>query len=94
MIELNNIENNVRLKCDIVGYEFPDNLEDNWCILRVEVKQENQTFVRVDPALETTELVELYEWFESISKNRLPQYAQLTFTEPCISIEFLACKND
>jgi len=94
MIELENIENHVKLKCEVVGYQLPDNLEDNWCLLKLEIKQGDKFFEIIDPALETTELVELCEWFKSLSKNRLPRYAKLDFTEPCISFEFLACKNE
>lgn len=94
MIELTNIEHNVILKCDIVGYEFPDSPGDNWCLLRVEVRQGNKSFERIDPALETTELLDLCEWFRCLSESRLPRYSRLTFTEPCISFEFLACKDD
>jgi len=94
MLELKNIENHVRLRCEVVGYQFPNSPEDDWCLLKVEIKQGNQLFEKVDQALEATELVEIYEWFKCLSENRLPQYAHLTFTEPCISFEFLSCKNE
>ncbi len=94
MFALKNIENHVRLKCEVVGYQFPDSPKDDWCLLKVEIKQGNQIFEKIDPALEATELVELCEWFQCLSENRLPKYAQLTFTEPCISFEFLSCKNE
>lgn len=94
MIELENIENHVKLKCEVVGYQFPNNHKDNWCLLKVDIKQGDKSFEKIDPALETTELVELREWFKSLSKKRLPRFAKLTFTEPGISFEFLACINE
>ncbi|MDH3348015.1 MAG: hypothetical protein OEM02_07940 [Desulfobulbaceae bacterium] len=42
MIELKNVENNVRLRCEVVGYQFPGSPEDNWCLLKVEIKQGDQ----------------------------------------------------
>lgn len=94
MIEFINVDKNVKVKCDIVGYQFPDNFKDNWCLLRVEIKQGDQVFEKVDPALEANELIELCEWFKCLSNNRLPRYAKLTFAEPCLSFEFLACSNN
>lgn len=93
MIELSNIENQITLKCDVVGYQFPDDLEDNWCLLKVEVKQIEEVFEAIDPALETTDLVTLYDWFKCLSEKRLPKFAEITFVEPCISFEFLTYQN-
>lgn len=94
MIELSDVENNVRLRCEIVGYQFPDSPQDDWCLMKVEVEQGDDAFESIDPALEACELVGIYEWFKCLAENRLPRYAHLTFTEPCIGFEFLAYKDD
>jgi len=90
MFELTNIENNVTISLEVIGYQFPEQLEDNWCFLSVKVAQGNELFEKTDPALEATELVEMYEWFTCLYKRVLPKWAHLTFTEPCISLKFLS----
>ena len=94
MIELTNIENKVSFICEIIGYEFPDIPDNDGCLLRVRIKEGDNFFEVVDPALEATELIYIFEWFQSLSKNRLPRYAHLTFTEPCISFNYLSIKDD
>jgi hypothetical protein len=94
MFKLKNIEGKIDLTLEVVGYQFPDSDEDDWCNLKVTVEQEKERCELVDPALETTELVQLLLWFSSLSECRLPRYAHLTFTELCISFEFLAFKDD
>jgi len=94
MLELKNMEGHVSIKCEIVSYEFPENPADDWCLLRVKIKQGENAFEKVDPALEARDVAQLYNWFKSLSENRLPRFAHLEFTEPCISFEFLACKNE
>ena len=94
MLELSNVENKVHLKCQISGYQFPDSKRDDWCLLKLEVKQGEQYFERTDPAIETTELEHLYDWLKCLSERRLPRFASLSFTEPCISFNFLACTDD
>ena len=90
MFELNNIENKVSINCSVAGYQFPDNPKDDWCLLKVLVQHNGAVFEKIDPALETQELVRMYQWFECLSKNMLPRFACLSFTEPCIGFEFLA----
>jgi hypothetical protein len=89
-----NIENTVKLECSLVGYEFPENSEDNWLLVRVKVTQGKNIFERVDAALETMDLVRLLQWFTCLSENRLPRYAHVNFTEPCMSLAFLACQEN
>jgi len=94
MLTLLNVENRVKLECHIVGYQFPENAHDDWLLLKIKVTQGDLVFERVDAALETIELVELRQWFMSLSNNRLPRYAELHFTEPCVSLAFLACTKN
>lgn len=94
MIQLTNIDNKVNFECKVTGYQFPEIADDNWCFLNVIVTQGQNKFETSDPALEVNELKDIHEWFSSLSERQLPKYAGLTFTEPCISFEFLSCKND
>jgi hypothetical protein len=91
MFKLNNVENKVELELSIKGYQFPENPKDDWCFVKVFVKQGTDTFEALDPALETTELLSILEWFRCLSERKLPRYARLCFTEPCLEFEFLAC---
>lgn len=93
MLNLKNVEGSVELNCEIIGYQFPDSKKDDWCLLKVSIKQENERCELVDPALEAAELEQLENWFTCLAEKRLPKYARLTFTEPCISFEFLAYRD-
>jgi hypothetical protein len=93
MFHASNIDGSVHLDCAVVGYQFPDIPDDDWCLVRVAVRHGQKTFEKVDPALEATELLSLRDWFRSLANDRLPRYAHLEFTEPCLGFEFLA-KDD
>lgn len=93
MIKLKNIENNIELQLAVIGYQFPDNSEDDWCLVNTVVIQGNDKFEVTDPALETTEITSTLEWFKCLSVNKLPRFSKLSFTEPCLEFEFLACNN-
>ena len=94
MFDLMNLENSVQLKCDVIGYQFPDSARDNWCLIKAVVKQGEEIFEVVDPALEATEIVTLYKWFKCLSSRELPRFACQSFTEPNLEFEFLACKEE
>ncbi|MET1255630.1 hypothetical protein [Aliikangiella maris] len=94
MIKLKNIEGKVSLSIEVVGYQFPESEKDDWCLLKVQVEQDNDSIELIDPAIETTELAQLLLWVSSLSEGRLPRYAHLTFIEPCISFNFLSFKDD
>lgn len=93
MLDLLNVDGQVRLACEVVRYQFPALRTDNWCVVRLEVSQGKRSYVKEDPALETQDLVRLREWFQCLAEDRLPRYAHLTFVEPCLSFEFLG-KDD
>jgi len=57
MIELENIENHVKLKCEVVGYQLPDNHEDNWCLLKLAINKGDKFLEKIIPPLLTPELV-------------------------------------
>lgn len=89
MLELVNIDGAVHFACSVVGYQFPDRLEDNWCLLKIEVRHRGATFEKLDAALSANELPQIRDWFQSLSEDRLPRRAQLGFTEPCLRFSFL-----
>lgn len=94
MIDLKNINGDVEIRLDIVGYQFPDDPKDNWLFLALTVNQNGRILQLIDPAIETTDLVTIYEWFTDLSQRRLPKFSRLDFIEPCICFEFLGCKKD
>ena len=94
MLELKNVENKVLVSLSICGYQFPEDKADDWCLVKASISQGKELFEKVDPALETHELFELHSWFKALSENRLPRYSLLSFTEPCLSFEYLSFSDD
>ncbi|GKX58061.1 WapI family immunity protein [Leminorella grimontii] len=94
MLALTNIEGTVSLTLDVVGYQFPADEEDNWCLLKVGVIQGRDRFDKVDPSLETGDLTRLYNWFLALSERKLPSCARLDFIEPCLELEYVSHKGD
>ena len=94
MLELKNVENNVLVSLSICGYQFPKDTADDWCLVKASISQGEEVFEKVDPALEASELLELHSWFKALSENRLPRYSCLSFTEPCLSFEYLSFSSD
>jgi hypothetical protein len=90
MLDALDVDSRIHLICRVVGYQFPDDQDDNWCLVRVEVDRDGKTFEKVDPALETPDLIVIQDWFRALANDQLPRYAHLTFTEPCLSFEFIA----
>lgn len=93
MITLQNVNNNVDLQLDVIGYQFPDS-SDNWCLLKVKVLHNHHLFEKVDPALEVTDLYKLYDWFNALAQGCLPTYSGLYFTEPCLELSFISYHNE
>ena len=94
MLELKNVENKVSVSLNICGYQFPEVKTDDWCLVKASIRQSKRTFEKTDPALEASEVFELYSWFKALSENRLPSYSCLSFTEPCLAFEFLSFRNN
>jgi hypothetical protein len=90
MFDATNVDAHVHLRCEIAGYQFPATLDDDWCLVRVSVRQGQDHFERVDPALEANDLIRIRDWFRALAADRLPRYAHLGFIEPCLGFEFLA----
>ncbi|MEQ9501570.1 MAG: hypothetical protein RIT81_32165 [Deltaproteobacteria bacterium] len=94
MLDLTNVEGSVHLKCEVVGYESPEEARDDWCTVSVDVRQNEHRFMKRDPALEATDLARIRQWFRCLADDRLPPSAHLGFTEPCIRFQFLARGHD
>ncbi|WP_428243529.1 WapI family immunity protein [Gynuella sp.] len=90
MFRLKNVEGKIDFSLEVIGYQFPERKEDDWCLLKVKIDQGEDRCELVDPALETTELVQLLRWFSSLAEGQLPRYSCLTFIEPCLKFNFLA----
>ena len=88
---------NQTVEFKITNYQFPDNKEGdwdaNWLNIYLSVKSKVGHWQTVDPSLTTWELRELANWFEAISKNERPEYAEMSFTEPNLSFELLGHHN-
>lgn len=93
MFIFHNPHNNLFFQCSIVSYQFPDLSNDNWCLFEVKIEQDNNRFVKIDPAIETTDIVRLADWFQSLADYKLPKSAALYFTEPCITFHYYSYSN-
>lgn len=93
MFTLTNIENQITVSCNVIDYEFPDDRTDNWCVVKTEVKQGERSFKVTRALFETEELVNIFNWFDALSRGRLPAVAMLTFIEPYIRFQFLSYRD-
>ena len=93
MLKLHDIEDKVTISLDIESYQFKQNISDNWLNVALKIIQEKHSFKALEPALETFELVDLYNWFEQLSVDELPEYSTLYFSEPCLEFSFLGKKD-
>ncbi len=94
MLTLKNKEFGTELILKVVDYQFPNYPNDDWCMISAKVTQGKNLFEVTDPALETTDLQQLLKWFQCLSARKLPQYATLCFTEPCLTFEFIRSEKD
>jgi len=90
MIKLKSVKGHSELELSVLGYESPDNPHCNWYMVRALVSKKNETFETVFPALETTDLPHLVQWFENLFHLKLPSARRKYFTEPCIEFEYLS----
>jgi hypothetical protein len=89
MIEFANSEQNLKYYLSIEGYQFPDIKSDwdgNWLMVKSEVQYRDKVYTRIDPSLVTLEFLDIVKWFDCISKNEIPKFVNLYFTEP--NLEF------
>ncbi|MCP3061847.1 hypothetical protein LXT21_23975 [Myxococcus sp. K38C18041901] len=85
------------LRLDIVGYQYPAGTVDslNWLLIRFTVQVPGQApWTKVDPSLETGELLSLARWFEAMGSvdMRGPRPAYF-FLEPNLSFSLVPEKE-
>ena len=76
----------------ITNYEFlesSDEYDKNWLLIYLQVKSKLGNWQTTDPSLLTWEVGELIDWFNTLLQNRQPNYINLNFTEPNLSLELL-----
>ena len=84
---------NQTVELKIINYQYP-NINDgdwdgNWLNIYLNVKSKVGHWQTVDPSLTTWEVQELINWFDALSINLQPEYADMSFTEPNLSFELL-----
>lgn len=79
-----------RLK--IAGYQFPDNVNDewdsNWLIIDGSVRLTGREWRFRDPCLTTFEAVSLADWFEACAHGK-PREPYCSFTEPNLQFDLV-----
>lgn len=89
MVEFKNKE--ITYRFSVEGYQFPDNTDgdydSNWLNIRSEIRCSQGHEVRIDPALLTSELLSISDWFYTISQNDIPWSVTHGFIEP--NFEFI-----
>ena len=83
--------NNQTVEIRITNYQFPNETQDewdrNWLNIYLKVKSDLGNWQTIDPSLTTWEVNELIDWFNLLSKDMVPKYLKLNFTEPNLSFE-------
>jgi hypothetical protein len=87
-IDLWNADRRVHLMLRIAGYEFPEIKEENWLDVHLTLEHDGKHFERIDPSLEVRELGWLRDWLTALRCRRLPEWATLHFTEPCLAFHY------
>jgi hypothetical protein len=86
-----------RLEVEILGYEFPPTMDDqydsNWLIIRISAKTATGSWTATDPSLLTSEVVWLADWFDGIARGE-EKDRELEFLEPNLSFELLETSSD
>ena len=96
MISFRNPEIDLEFDFSINDYQFPDTTcgpDANWLIVAVECRYQGKVFVKTDPSLDAQELEEIFNWFQSISRNTIPKYTYLSFTEPNLEFQLYHSKS-
>ncbi|MDR0443872.1 MAG: hypothetical protein LBH44_10740 [Treponema sp.] len=85
--------NNQFVELKIIGYQFPEILDDewdsNWLNVYINVKSIKKYWNVTDPAITTFELRSLIYWLKNISENKIIKNRNMNFTEPNISFQLM-----
>lgn len=96
VITFKNESYDLEFRLSIIDYQFPEIQSDydgNWLVLKYECYYKDKIFVTEDPSLLAIDLVEIFEWFNSLSKNQIPKYVCLGFIEPNLEFEVYSNKK-
>ncbi len=80
----------LEFRISIVDYQFPEiktDYDGNWLVVKYECYYKGKKFIVEDPSLFTTDLKRISNWFQSISKNIIPETVTIGFLEP--NLEFI-----
>jgi len=87
MIEIRYEPNDLTFKLSTSGFAHKD---EEWLELHVEVTQGKNRYSETGSWLEARDIWTIANWFNALSKNRLPKSGSLSFMEPNININFIA----
>ena len=84
------------VKLSVIGYQYPEiengYYDSNWLQVMLKADDGTNKWVKVDPALMTTDLIKCAAWFRDLSEGRMPENEILGFIEPCIAFAY-ACED-
>ncbi|WP_157223807.1 WapI family immunity protein [Caulobacter sp. AP07] len=72
----------------IAGYQFPRATEDDWLIVRGEVRLDDREWTFQDPSLDTFEVARLIHWLEALVSG-VPTTDWVDIVEPNLTFERL-----
>ncbi|MDM5239593.1 PadR family transcriptional regulator [Bacillus cereus] len=83
----------ISLHLEVVKYEFENAnnaCDRNWLMVKAKLSEENKVFETMDPFLQTSDLLYMIKWFQSLPN---PTYNELDFIEPNLAFEFMGEKE-
>jgi len=90
--------NNQTVELRITNYQFPKitncEYDSNWLLVYLKVKSECGNWQTVDPSLLTSDVNEIINWFEKLSKNEKSEFKTLDFMEPNLEFELIKSQAD
>ncbi|QTD50067.1 WapI family immunity protein [Sulfidibacter corallicola] len=89
----------ITISCEFDGYQFPFSADNdwqtnNWVYLKLIVMKGNERFSNTFAAMDTHEIIRMYQWFRCISEGRIPKWTKLGFIEPNISLHLQGCQDN
>lgn len=94
VLDASNVDHTIHRQCHVIGYEFPESSTEDWCLVRVRIDQGAEHFEAIAAALEAGDLLRIRDWFLCLADDRLPRWASIPFTEPCLGFAFVAADED
>ncbi|SHO49213.1 WapI family immunity protein [Desulfopila aestuarii] len=97
MIEFADPSKQLKFSFGIERYEYPDitsGFDANWLMINIKVNFQDKEFCATDPALLTCEAQDIFNWFQSISNDRIPRRTHLGFLEQLFHFELLGRSPD